>query len=84
MTQLDSITGAETQAQAPVGCRHYWVIQPATGSVSQGVCQTCGQVKEFKNYVEATTWGDDRAPVRGRRGQSMEPEGEEFLEGEAA
>ena len=41
-------------------CRHYWVIQPATGPMSQGICQSCGEVKEFKNYVEAATWGDSR------------------------
>ena len=43
------------------GCRHYWVIQPATGPISPGLCQTCGLTREFKNYVEASTWGDDRS-----------------------
>ena len=23
-------------------CRHYWVIQPAMGPESPGICQTCG------------------------------------------
>lgn len=39
-------------------CRHHWVIQAASGPFSPGVCQTCGATKEFKNYVEASTWGD--------------------------
>ena len=42
----------------PVQCPHHWVIQPASGPFSQGTCQVCGSVKEFKNYVEASTWGD--------------------------
>ena len=48
----------------PDGCRHHWSIQPATGPVSQGVCQLCGDVREFKNYVEAATWGDSRLANR--------------------
>ncbi len=45
-------------------CRHHWSIQPADGPVSQGVCQRCGEVREFKNYVEAATWGDSRLANR--------------------
>lgn len=40
-------------------CRHHWVIQPASGPFSLGTCQTCGEAREFKNYVEASTWGDN-------------------------
>jgi hypothetical protein len=71
----------------PAGCSHYWVIQPATGPVSQGMCQTCGLTREFKNYVEASTWGEDRAAGRPKRGAVPIPESEEdgFLQdGEAA
>ena len=48
------------EIQEPTQCRHHWVIQPATGPVSQGVCQTCGEVRDFKNYVESASWGDTR------------------------
>ena len=52
--------GELKEKQAPVAeCTHYWVIAPAIGPVSQGMCQRCGQTKEFKNYVEASTWGDE-------------------------
>ena len=51
---------------AVAGCRHHWVIQPATGPVSAGVCQVCGESREFKNYVEASTWGDDKSASRTR------------------
>jgi hypothetical protein len=42
-------------------CRHHWEIQAATGPISFGTCRLCGRVKEFKNYVEASHWGDDKA-----------------------
>jgi hypothetical protein len=63
MTQQASITTQAEEQNLP-GCRHYWVIQPATGPVSQGVCQHCGENREFKNYVEASTWGDDKSSNR--------------------
>lgn len=45
-------------------CRHHWVIQTADGPVSPGVCQLCGEVREFKNYVEAGPWGNTRTSGR--------------------
>ncbi len=57
MAQQESTTPATTDATAAT-CTHHWTIQPATGPVSQGVCRLCGEVREFKNYVEAATWGD--------------------------
>ena len=53
-------------ALAAAVCRHHWVIQPATGPVSAGLCQVCGESREFKNYVEASTWGDDKSAARSR------------------
>ena len=47
------------------GCTHHWVIEPSTGPVSQGACQLCGEVKEFKNYVESPSWGDTVLRRRG-------------------
>ena len=41
-------------------CAHHWVIQPAMGPVSQGICQICGDYRDFQNYVEAASWGDSR------------------------
>ncbi len=42
-------------------CRHHWVIQAATGPVSAGICRHCGAVKEFKNYIGATYWGEEKS-----------------------
>jgi hypothetical protein len=63
MTQQVSISPPIEEQQEPK-CRHYWVIQPADGPISPGVCQNCGEAREFKNYVEASTWGDDKASSR--------------------
>ena len=59
MTQQEPTPPATTDSDAEA-CRHHWAIQPATGPISQGVCRLCGEVREFKNYVEAATWGDSR------------------------
>lgn len=70
MTQQES-TPAETQETAEPTCCHHWTIQPATGPVSQGVCKLCGEVREFKNYVEAATWGDSRLSNRSNNDDSQ-------------
>ena len=36
--------------QAPICC-HYWIIETAIGPVSRGECQTCHEVRDFKNSV---------------------------------
>ena len=41
-------------------CQHHWAIQPADGPSSNGICQVCGETRDFKNYVESATWGDTR------------------------
>ena len=40
-------------------CRHYWMIDEPSGPVSKGVCQRCNAVREFKNFVEETSWADE-------------------------
>ena len=59
MAAQESTTPAANDAGV-AACCHHWTIQPATGPVSQGVCKLCGEIREFKNYVEAATWGDSR------------------------
>ena len=71
MTQQAPITESPVtdtiEEQAEPQCCHHWAIQPATGPVSSGVCQICGEVREFKNYVEASTWGDDKGASRTKK-----------------
>ena len=33
-------------------CVHHWLIEPATGPVSRGVCKLCGEQKEFFNILD--------------------------------
>lgn len=45
----------EKQVEQPVQtqtCQHYWIIEPAVGPTSKGVCKRCGSVKIFLNIVE--------------------------------
>lgn len=32
-------------------CRHYWVIEVANGPKSRGVCQYCGESRDFLNSM---------------------------------
>ena len=50
-------------------CCHHWVIGPAEGATSKGVCRLCGKEKEFSNDMQAALEGgsqeqDRRRPVR--------------------
>ena len=39
--------------RAPVEtCPHHWMIPPAEGPTSVGVCRLCHETREFKNSVE--------------------------------
>lgn len=63
---LDNEPVAEGQEQETVaGCCHHWIIQPAVGPVSEGSCQKCGEVKEFKNSIDyETEWTTRRELAR--------------------
>ena len=63
MTQTTAITAPPEEANA-LACRHHWVIQPAMGPVSAGQCQVCGEHREFNNYVESSSWGEEKAGLR--------------------
>ena len=40
-------------------CAHYWVIEPANGPVSQGTCQHCLEVRDFKNFFDSYHQDDE-------------------------
>jgi hypothetical protein len=44
------------ESPAVATCPHHWVIQPALGPTSKGICKRCGAEKTFQNY-----WDDDAA-----------------------
>ena len=37
-------------------CSHYWLIESPNGPTSTGECQNCGEVREFKNSIQITSW----------------------------
>ena len=53
-------------------CRHHWIIQSATGPVSEGVCQVCGEVREFSNHVGASSRADERPKLHSQAASSAE------------
>lgn len=49
-------------------CPHHWIIAPASGPTSKGVCRLCGRERDgFKNYTEGSPWGDMGAMGRTHR-----------------
>lgn len=36
-------------------CRHYWVIESASGPTSYGVCKFCGAARAFYNSLSEAT-----------------------------
>ena len=37
-------------------CSHHWVIPPADGPVSLGVCKFCRLTRAFRNYLDFWEW----------------------------
>ena len=46
----------ETEMASEQRCRHHWIIQPADGPVSWGVCKLCRETREFKNSLDTWEW----------------------------
>ncbi len=61
-------------------CLHHWVIEPADGPISEGVCRKCAEVKTFANYVERHDWSNQGDPTPsaspGRDLKRSRPEGQ--------
>ena len=58
MAQLAALV---TPEESRLGnCCHHWEIQAATGPTSPGICRNCGETREFKNYVEGSSWGEEK------------------------
>ena len=70
MTQPVSID-SPAEGQSARACPHHWVIESAAGPVSPGICQTCGEVREFENSVAGPTWRDADL-LKGYRADSSE------------
>ena len=56
---LGQRTGAGTEVLEAPKCRHEWMIDSPSGASSRGVCLTCGEERQFQNYIEGSAWGYD-------------------------
>ncbi len=44
-------------------CAHHWVIDRANGPMSDGVCQRCGERRQFTNSAEPSSmWATSHRP----------------------
>ena len=46
----------ETVESVESDCNHHWVIESPNGPTSLGRCRTCGELREFKNSIQITSW----------------------------
>ena len=44
-------------------CTHHWVIESANGPLSEGVCQRCGERREFANSAATSMWLTTHRPT---------------------
>ena len=53
-------------------CIHIWFIEPADGPASWGVCQNCGETREFLNHIDVENWREKG--VKGRAAKKAQTE----------
>ena len=41
------------------GCQHHWMVDRPAGPVSTGACRSCGEERDFPNYIEGR-WNNAR------------------------
>ena len=46
----------EVLEPAESDCPHHWLINSPDGPTSTGTCRTCGEIREFKNSIQITSW----------------------------
>ena len=49
--------------QVSITCNHHWLIEPAIGPTSKGVCKLCGAEKEFNNIIDDSIPKNDIASL---------------------
>ncbi len=47
--QTEVLSPEATQEQS--GCEHHWVLPAPNGPLSKGVCRSCGEERDFPNYI---------------------------------
>ena len=54
MTISTSTHGSTESAHEGEECRHRWAIETPSGKFSTGVCNLCGEKRQFQNYIEGS------------------------------
>ena len=47
---------------------HHWAIESPSGPTSFGACRRCGEVREFKNSIQITSWESEGSHANRSRG----------------
>jgi len=53
------VESTRTEKETKARCSHYWIIEPAHGPTSKGVCKYCGEEREFLNSWPESLWEGD-------------------------
>ena len=48
--------GIEIATELISDCCHHWLIESPGGPTSAGTCRDCGEMREFKNSLQITSW----------------------------
>ena len=51
-------------------CNHHWIIESPNGPTSVGSCRICGEIREFKNSIQITSWESEGSHIHRARGLS--------------
>ena len=62
------------EARVNGACCHHWDIEGSVGPVSKGVCHLCHEVREFRNYIEESSWFDHDITAQSAGRETRMPE----------
>ena len=60
--------GIEAAELVESECNHHWIIESPNGPTSIGECRICGEVREFKNSIQITSWESEGSHLHRTQG----------------
>jgi hypothetical protein len=58
-------------------CIHHWLIEPAIGPISCGVCKYCGERKNFFNILDEFQTDEEISVLPDKRSSTADEDSEE-------
>jgi hypothetical protein len=58
-------------------CIHHWLIEPAIGPISRGVCKYCGERKDFFNILDEFRTDEEISVLPDKKSSTADEEREE-------